>query len=735
MKPKNNISVEPVASNPSRRTFIKATALVAGGLIIAFSIPQAKRFLLPNSDADAAKDALANQQASPNAFLRVGRDNTVTVLLAHSEMGQSIWTTLPMLIAEELDANWETIQVEHAPAAPIYAHTAYGLQITGGSTTTWSEFDRYRQAGALTRALLISAAAKKLNVDAATLKTENGFVLHNDTKIPYGDLVEIAAELETPKAVTLKAPADWKIIGKATKRLDGPEKINGTAIFGQDVQIEGALIAMVARSPVFGGKVKSFDDSAAKKVSGVRNVVDVPTGVAVIADHYWAAKKGREALKIEWDLGANATLDSAAQLEKYKSLAATEGLPAAKVGDTKAAFSQAKKMIQAEYVLPYLAHSPMEPLNCTVKIEDDHCTIWTGTQLQGGDQPAAAKILGLKPEQVTINTVFLGGGFGRRANPASDFVSEAVHVAKAAKAIVKTVWSREDDVKGGFYRPMYVHNATIGLGADGMPNAWAHNIVGQSIMVGTPFETFMVKEGVDATSVEGVADSAYMKQIANHHITLHTDKSTVPVLWWRSVGHSHTGFVMESLVDEAAHAAGIDALAYRQALLKGHPRHLSALNLAAEKAGWSKPLAKGLSRGIAVHESFGSYVAQVAEVSVVDGAVKVHRVVCAIDCGLAVNPDSLIAQMESGIAFGLGAALHSEISFKEGKVVQSNFHDYQVLRMNEMPKVEVYIVPSTEKMGGAGEPGVPPIAPAVTNAIFVATGKRIRTLPIANQLA
>jgi len=719
--------------NISRRTFIKTTALVVGGLVIAFNIPQAKRFLLPGAKDTAGADA--SKLPAPNAFLRIGTDNTITVMLAHSEMGQSIWTTLPMLIAEELDADWSKIKVEHAKAAPEYIHTAYGIQITGGSSTTWSEFDRYRQAGALTRALLVAAAAEELGVAADSLKTENGFVISGDKKISYGDLAETAANLETPKTVMLKKPEDWKIIGKATKRLDSPEKINGSAIFGQDVHFDGLKTAMVARSPVFGGTVKSFDAGAAKKIKGVHNVVQVPTGVAVIADNYWSAKQGRDALKVEWDLGVNAGLDSKKMLEEYRSLAAKEGLPAAKAGDTKAALSKAAQVVEAEYILPYLAHSPMEPLNCAVKINADGCEIWTGTQMQTTDQQAAAKILGLKPEQVKIHTLFLGGGFGRRANPAADFVSEAVHVAKAAGMPVKTVWSREDDIKGGYYRPMFLHKAKIGLNADGMPDAWEHIEVGQSIMVGTPFEQFMIKDGVDATSVEGVADSAYLKAIPNHHVSLHTVKASIPVLWWRSVGHSHSAFAMESLIDELAHAAGKDPLQYRRALLKDHPRHLAALNLAAEKAGWDKPLAKGIFRGIAVHESFGSYVAHVAEVSVTKGAVKVHRVVCAIDCGLSVNPDSLKAQMESSVSFGLGAALQSEITFGDGMVQQSNFHDYKVMRMADMPKIEVYIVPSTEKMGGVGEPAVPPIAPAVTNAIFAATGKRIRSLPIGDQLA
>lgn len=716
----------------ARREFLKATVYMAGGLVIAFTIPQAKRFLLTEAIAD---DTNPVKLPAPNAFLRIGTDNSITVLLAHSEMGQSIWTTLPMLIAEELDADWSKIKVEHAPASPVYSHTAYGIQITGGSSTTWSEFDRYRQAGALTRALLVNAAAKKLGVSPSDCQTKNGMVIAGKHQLSYGELTEIAANLETPKTVTLKLPAQWNMIGKATKRLDGPEKINGSAIFGQDIHFPGLKTAVVQRSPVFGGKVKSFDATEALKVKGVVKVVEVPSGIAVVADNYWAAKKGRDALKVDWDLGSGATLDSTKQLESYRKIAATEGLTAAKAGDSQAAMKRSAKVIEAEYSVPYLAHSPMEPLNCTVSISEGGCEVWTGTQMQGTDQPAIAKILGIKPEQVTMHTTFLGGGFGRRANPAADFVSEATHVAKAAGLPVKTVWSREDDVKGGYYRPMYLHKAAVGLDANGKPIAWAHTLVGQSIILGTLFEPYMIKAGIDATSVEGTADSPYLKEVADYHVQLHTVKNEVPVLWWRSVGHSHTAFVMESLIDELAHAANEDPVQYRRDLLKHHARHLGALNLVAEKADWTKPLPKGVFRGVAVHESFGSFVAQVAEVSVEQGEVTVHRVVCAVDCGLAVNPDSLKAQMESAISFGLGAALQSEITFKDGQVQQSNFYDYQVLRMGQMPKVEVYIVPSVEKMGGAGEPGVPPIAPAVTNAIFAATGKRIRALPIGHQLA
>lgn len=711
------------AVTTTRREFLKTGALVSGGLVIAFAVPGARRFA-------AAQPARASASFAPNAFLRVGGDDSVTVLLAHSEMGQGIWTALPMLIAEELDADWSKIRVEHADSAPVYAHTAFGIQMTGGSTSTWSEFERYRQAGAIARALLVQAAAQRFGVTPADCRTENGVVIAGNQRARYGELADAAARLPAPATVTVKDPKDWKIIGKPTKRLDTPEKITGRAQFGMDVQFDGLLTAVVARAPVFGGKVKSFDASQALAVPRVRKVVQVPTGVAVVADHFWAAKLGRDALKAEWDLGPHASLDGAALREEFRRLAGTDGASAAEAGSVAEALRGAAKTIEAEYAVPYLAHAPMEPENCTVRITRNRCEIWTGTQFQTLDQQLAAQITGLKPEQVVVHTTFLGGGFGRRANPTSDFVNEAVHVAKAAQAPVKTVWTREDDVRGGYYRPAYVHRARIGLGQDGMPVAWRHTVVGQSILAGTPFEPSMVKDGIDATSVEGVADSPYLKEIPNHRVDLHSPKTPISVLWWRSVGHSHTAFVMESLIDELAQAAGKDPVEYRRALLENHPRHLGVLNLAVEKAGWGRRPPRGRARGVAVHESFGSFVAQVAEVSVEDGRIHVHRVVCAVDCGIAVNPETITAQMESGIAFGLSAVLHSALHIRGGGVQESNFHDYRVLRMNEMPVVEAYIVPSTEKPGGIGEVGVPPIAPAVANAVAALTGQRLRELPL-----
>ena len=705
----------------SRREFLAAGAL-AGGLVVAFFVPGARRL--------AHAQPASVREAVPNAFLRIGTDDRITVLVSHSEMGQGIWTALPMLIAEELEVDLANIRVEHAPAAPAYAHTAFGIQMTGGSTSTWSEFDRYRQAGATARMLLVAAAAQRFGTAASDCRAEKGAVICGNQRARYGELAEAAAKLPAPGSVKLKDPGDWKLIGKATRRLDTPEKITGRAQFGIDVQFDGLLTAVVARSPTFGGTVKSLDATKAKVVPGVRDVVQVPSGVAVIADHFWAAKLGRDALAIDWDLGPAAVLDSARIREEFRSLAQKPGTVAAQAGDAAGGLTKAAKIVEAEYAVPYLAHAPMEPLNCSVRIGKDRCEIWTGTQFQTMDQQVAAKITGLQPEQVEIHTMFLGGGFGRRATPTSDFVAEAVHVAKAAGKPVKTVWTREDDVQGGYWRPAYLHRANIGVGADGLPVAWAHTVVGQSILTGSPFEPMMVKDGVDATSVEGVADSPYLKAIRDHRVDLHSPRTGIPVLWWRSVGHSHTAFVMESLIDELASAAGRDPLDYRRALLADHPRHLGVLNLAADKAGWGSKPPAGRARGIAVHESFGSWLAQVAEVSVDGERIRVHRVVCAIDCGIAVNPAGIEAQVESGIAFGLGAALHGRLDLRDGRSQQSNFHDYRVLRLDEMPSVEVHIVPSRERPGGVGEPGVPPIAPAVANAVFALTGKRLRELPL-----
>jgi isoquinoline 1-oxidoreductase beta subunit len=712
------------ATRTSRRTFLRASAQAAGALTIAFYAGP-----LPAA-AQEGPAAAPKPLPDPNAFLRIAPDGTVTVVLAHSEMGQGMWTGLVVLLAEELDLDWSKLKVEHAPVAAVYAHPFFGIQMTGGSTSIAGEFDRYRQVGALARTLLVQAAAQKWNVPAADCRAVKGEIVAGAHRASYGELAAAAAALPRPTQVTLKPSSSWTVIGKPHKRHDSDAKVTGRAGFGMDVHFPGLHTALVARSPYFGGKVKRFDGAPALKVRGVKAVVQVPSGIAVVAENFWAAKLGRAALDVEWDPGDGGAIDTTELARSYRALAAQPGGVKAKAaGDPAAAMKTAAKVVEAEYDLPYLAHAPMEPLNCTVRITADKCEIWTGTQLQTVDQGTAAQITGLKPEQVEIHTQFLGGGFGRRATPTSDFVREAVQVAKAASLPVKTVWTREDDIHGGYYRPQFFHKVKVGLDAKGAPVAWQHTLVGQSFLIGTPFEG-MVKNGVDPTACEGVFDSAYLGDVPNHLVEHHAPKSPVTTLWWRSVGHSHSGFVMETMIDELAKAAGQDPLAYRRARLAKHPRHLGALELAVAKAGWGTPLPRGRFRGLAVHESFSSYVAQVAEVSVDAGKIRVHRVVCAIDCGTAVNPAGVAAQLESAVVFGLSAALYGEITFREGRVQQSNFHDYRPLRLFEMPVVEVHIVPSTERPSGVGEPGVPPIAPAVANALFAATGKRLRRLPL-----
>jgi isoquinoline 1-oxidoreductase beta subunit len=705
--------------NMSRRDFLKTAAMVGGSLMLGFHLPLGK------FEAEAAGNF------TPNAFIRIGTDNSLTFIINHSEMGQGVYTSLPMLIAEELECDWTKIRVEAAPVDPVYNHTAFGTQMTGGSSSVWSEFDRLRQVGAAAREMLISAAAAEWKVARESCRAINGKVVHTGGRLlTYGQLAEKAASMPVPKKVPLKDPSEFRIIGRPALRLDSPEKVSAQAIFGIDARVPGMLTALIARPPVFGAKVATIDSRKARMVPGVRKVVRVPSGVAVVATGFWAAKKGRDALKITWDKGPGANLSTTNMRERYAEQAKTPGVVARKEGDPVQALLKAAKQITAEYEVPYLAHATMETLNCLVVPHADGCDIWTGTQFQTVDRNAAAQVLGFMPEKVMIHTTFLGGGFGRRANPRSDFVVEAAHVAKAVKKPVKVIWTREDDIKGGYYRPLWYDRLNAGLDKEGNPISWVHTIVGQSIMHGSPFEKRMHgKDFIDPTSVEGAKEIVY--DIPNIRVDLHSPVNAVPVQWWRSVGHSHTGFVVESFIDEIAHAAGKDPYEFRQGLLAAHPRHLGVLKLAASKAGWGRPLQKGRARGIAVHESFKSFVAQVAEVSVSpEGKVSVHRVVCAVDCGRDVNPLTIEAQMESGIVFGLTAALHGAITLKDGRVEQSNFNDYPMLSMNEMPAVEVHIVQSDEKPGGIGEPGVPPIAPAVCNAIFALTGKRIRTLPI-----
>jgi isoquinoline 1-oxidoreductase beta subunit len=721
-------SLVPLPKPVGRREFLKTTAAATGGLYIAAYVPE----LGPGARELAARQAAAGTGGfAPNAFVRIAPDDTVTVIVNHSEMGQGIYTSLPMLLNEELEADWSKIKVEAAPVDAAYNHTIYGVQMTGGSSTTPSEWERFRKMGAMARMMLIQAAAEKWHVAPESCRVQNGFVVHAESgkKAGYGSLTEAAAKLKPPPNIPLKDPKKFTLIGKPTKRLDTPSKTNGTAQFGLDVILPGMVYAVVARPPVFAGKVSSVDSADALKVPGVRSVEQIPSGVAIIADRFWSAKLGRDKLKVTWDHGPNAELSTSRMTEDFSRISATPGKIARKNGDPEAALKNSAKAITAEYDVPYLAHAMMEPLNCVVDLRADSCELWTGTQFETIDRLNAAKAAGLPPEKVKINTTLLGGGFGRRANPASDFVIEAVQVAKIAKAPVKVVWTREDDLAGGWYRPKWHDRFAAGIDAEGNPVVWTHTIVGQSIMTGTAFEGFTVKDGVDSTSVEGAADILY--GLLNLQVDLHSPKIGVPVQWWRSVGHSHTGFSVEAFLDEVAHLGKKDPYELRRKLLAKEPRMLAVLNLVAEKSGWGKPLPKGVGRGIATHFSFETYVAQVIEASVEkNGTVKVHRVVCAVDCGRVINPDIVKAQMEGGIIFGLTAALKTEITLENGRVQQKNFHDYQMLRMFESPAIEVHIVPSEANPTGVGEPSVPPVAPALANAIFAATGKRVRSLPI-----
>ena len=731
--------------NVSRRGFLQG----GGGLALGLCLGQ----VACSSDKPAAV-ASAIAPFEPNAFIRIGADNAVTVISKHLEMGQGTFTGLATLAAEELDADWAQVSVEAAPAdVTKYKNLLLGAQGTGGSTAMANSHEQMRKAGATARAMLVNAAAAEWKVPAGEITVSKGTVSHAASRksASFGQLAEAAAKQPVPENVALKDPKDFSLIGTLNApRKDSKGKTDGSAQFTQDVKLPGMLVAVVAHAPKFGATIKSIDDSKAKAIAGVVDVLRIDgqpgvfrSGVAVLAKNTWIAKQGRDALIIEWDETGAFDKSSADLAKEFAALAKTPGTVAAKRGDAAAALKKPAKLIEASYEFPYLAHAPMEPLNCVVDFTGEACTIYNGEQWHTFDQATAAGVLGLKPEQVQIRQMYAGGSFGRRACSKSDFVAEAASIAKAAaskglKAPIKMVWTREDDMRGGYYRPGVLHTFRAGLDAKGEVLGWQHRIVGQSIAKGTALEPFMIKDGIDNTLVEGAADTPY--ELPNLSVEAHMPEYKLPVLWWRSVGHSHSAYAMETMIDELAHAAGKDPVEFRKSLLTKSPRHLGVLALAAEKADWGKPLApvegKKRGRGIAVHESFNSFVAQVAEVTVdADGTLKVDRVVCAVDCGLAINPDIIKAQMEGGIGFGLAAILHSEISFDGGKVVQGNFGEYPMLRINEMPAVEVHIVPSAEKPTGVGEPGTPPIGPAVANAVFAATGKRIRKLPFGNQLS
>jgi isoquinoline 1-oxidoreductase beta subunit len=718
-----------------RRRFLQGSAAAIAGLVIGFHwAPRGK----------AAAAAVTDGSIKPlgetmNAFIRISPDNTVTVLSKHLEMGQGTYTGLATIVAEELDADWSQIRTEGAPAnAALYANSAFGtIQGTGGSTAIANSFEQLRRAGATARAMLVAAAAAEWKVPPGEITVSKGVVSHaaSNRQATFGELAQAAARQMPPTDVTLKDPSEFTLIGKNVPRLDARPKSNGTAQFTLDVKQPGQLTAVLQRPPLFGAKVKRFDATKARAVPGVTHVVQIDNGVAVVAKNFWAASKGREALEIEWDDSAAEKRSTDEILAEYRTLAKTPGKPARKQGDVDAAFAKAAKVVEATYDFPYLAHAPMEPLDCVVRLTADGVEIWAGDQFQTVDQANAARILGIKPEQVKINTLFAGGSFGRRATVQSDYIVEGVQIAKAinGEAPVKLVWTREDDIRGGRYRPMYHHSLAAALDANGMIIGWRHRIVGQSIMAGTPLEPVMVKDGIDHTSVEGAANLPY--DIPNMSVELHSTQAGVPVLWWRAVGSTHTAFATEVFLDEIAQATGQDPLTLRRRMLNRHPRHLGALDLAAEKAGWGKPLPAGRSRGIAVHESFNTYVAEVAEVSLQpDGSWRVEKVVAAVDCGIAINPNIITAQVEGGIGYGLTPVLYNGITLNKGAVEQSNFHDYEVLRIDRMPEVEVHIVPSNAAPTGIGEPGVPPLAPAVANALMAATRQKFRSLPLPSKI-
>ena len=709
-------------SNLSRRDFFKAS----GALVLAVALPEVR--------------AQGGATLEPNAFVRIGADNTVTVIVKHLEMGQGTYTGL--LVAEELDADWAQMRVEGAPAdAKRYNNLFWGeAQGTGGSTALANSYEQLRKAGATARAMLVGAAAERWRVPASEITVTKGLVEHRKSKkrAKFGELAAAAATQVVPADVPLKDPKDFVYIGKAAPtRTDAQAKSTGSALFTQDVKLPGMLTAVVLHPPRFGAKLARFDAAKAKEIRGVLDVVAFSTpatnGVAVLAKDYWTAKRGRDALVAEWDETAAFRLGSAEIMAEYKRLAVTPGTVAHKQGDVEAALGGAAKRLGAAYEFPFLAHASMEPMNCVVALGPQGCEVWNGEQFQTVDQMVLGQLLDLRPEQVKLNMLYAGGSFGRRANPHSDYLLEAAAIAKAieGRAPVKLVWGREDDMRAGYYRPMYYHALEAGLDSQGELIAWRHTIVGQSILTGTAFESMMVKNGVDETSVEGAANLPYA--IANRLLELHSPKLAVPVQWWRSVGSTHTAFATECFLDEVARAAGKDPLALRRALLREHPRHLAALELAAKQAGWGKPLPKDRARGIAVHESFNTAVAQVVEISRRKDAFHIERVVCAVDCGMAVNPQIVGMQMESGIGYCLSAALAGAITLKAGVVEQSNFHDYPVLRMNQAPRIEVHIVPSSAKPTGVGEPGTPVVAPALANALLALNGQPVRALPLAGQ--
>ncbi|KST58639.1 twin-arginine translocation pathway signal protein [Methylobacterium sp. GXS13] len=714
---------------PSRRGLLAG----AGAIVVAFRL-----------DAKPARAAagpdLASVKAQPNAFVRIAPDDTVTVVIKHLDMGQGNTTGLATILADELCADWKTVRTEFAPAdATLYNNSLMGpIQGTGGSTAVANSWFQLRKAGAAAREMLMAEAAFRWKVPVSEITVADGVVRHaaSGRQARFGELAASAASLPVPSEPRLKDPSEWKLIGQTVPRLDSVAKTNGSAIYSLDIRRPNQVTAVVARAPRFGATVKGFDAAAARTVAGVLDVVQVPTGVAVIARDTWAAMKGREALTVTWDDSTAETRSSEAILAEYRERAKGPGLTASERGDPQAALKGAAKVIEAEFTFPYLAHAAMEPLNATIeRAADGGYDVYAGFQFQTVEQATMAAILGVTPDRVRLHSNWAGGSFGRRATPTADYLAEAATVLKASgeKAPVHLVWTREDDMAGGYYRPTVLHKVRAGIDAKGAVVGWDHVMVGKSIMIGSPFEAMIVKNGIDSTTVEGASDTPYA--LPAYRFGVHNGREGVPVLWWRSVGHTHTAHVMEVMIDELAHAADVDPVAYRLSLLAQAPRLSGVLKLAADKAGWSakaqnKPQEKGRGLGVAVHESFGSYVAMVADVTAQDSGIRVNRIVAAVDVGIPVNPDVIRAQVEGAVGFALSAVLRNRITLKDGQVQEHNFDAYEPTRMSEMPKVEVHIVPSQAAPTGIGEPGVPVLAPAIANAVFSATGQRLRALPL-----
>lgn len=707
----------------TRRQFVAAGAASGAGLVVGCRILGRSELVAPNPHAAATDTA---PLFAPNAWVRIGTDGTVTVLVARSELGQGAMTYTPMLVAEELEVDVATVRVEASPAAPEYFNPQFGRQLTGGSSGVRGSWEPLRRAGAAAREMLIAAAAATWGVDPSSCRAERGTVVHvpSGRRLPYGRLAARAADLPVPGNPPLKDRGEWRVIGRAVHRLDTPAKLRGAAVYGIDVVVPGALVASVERCPVFGGRVARFDAGRSLRVPGVREVVDLGHGVAIVADTCWQASQARGALDITWDRGTNAAANSTAIREAMAAAGDRQGIVARDEGDVTAALARATRRLEAVYEVPFLAHATMEPQNCTAHVQSGRCDVWVGTQHQTAMQDAAMAITGLPREAVYVHTMLSGGGFGRRFE--WDFAAEAIRLSQRTGTPVKVIYSREDDIQHDFYRPAVYYRLAAGLDAEGWPVAWTHRIVCASIdaRVNPSGYRASARDG----ALEGAANLRYA--IPNIRVDWVREESGVPVGPWRSVAESCNPFAVECFLDEVAAAGGKDLLALRQRLLAARPRHLRVLDLAASRGDWGAPLPQGRGRGIAVQESFGSVVAQVAEVTVTDGRVRVDRVVCAIDCGTALNPDLVAQQMEGGIVFALSAALYGEITIEQGRVRQSNFHDYSLVRFSEAPTVEVHIVPSAERPGGVGEPGVPPLAPAVANAVFAATGRRVRRLPL-----